>query len=85
MRLALPTRGPLQTAGSERGRLRRDGSRRRVRGRLHAKATLMRFALLGLIVAALVFALTGGHMLLLPLFFVLPLGGLFGHRRSRLR
>jgi hypothetical protein len=26
---------------------------------------------------------SGGHLLFLPLFFVLPLGGLFGHRRRR--
>jgi hypothetical protein len=43
----------------------------------------LRFALLGLLIAAIVFAASGGHLLLLPLFFVLPLGGLFGHRRRR--
>jgi hypothetical protein len=43
----------------------------------------MRFVLLGLALAALIFILTGGHLIFLPLFFVLPLGGLFGHRRSR--
>jgi hypothetical protein len=41
----------------------------------------MRFAILGLVIALLVFALSGGHLLFLPLLFVLPLGGLFGHRR----
>ena len=41
----------------------------------------MRFALFGLILAALIFLVSGGHLLFLPLFFVLPLGGLFGHRR----
>jgi hypothetical protein len=41
----------------------------------------MRFFLIGLVVAVAVFALSGGHALFLPLFFVLPLGGLFGHRR----
>ena len=41
----------------------------------------MRFALYGLLFAALLFGLSGGHLLLLPLFFVLPLGGLLGHRR----
>jgi hypothetical protein len=41
----------------------------------------MRFALFGLIVAAIIFLATGGHVLFLPLFFLLPLGGLFGHRR----
>ena len=40
----------------------------------------MRFALYGLLIAALIFAVSGGHLLFLPLFFVLPLGGLFGHR-----
>lgn len=44
----------------------------------------MRFALYGLLIAALIFAVSGGHLLFLPLFFVLSLGGLFGHhRRSR--
>lgn len=41
----------------------------------------MRFALFGLIIAAIIFAVSGGHILFLPLLFVLPLGGLFGHRR----
>jgi hypothetical protein len=45
----------------------------------------MRFALLGLAIAALIFAVSGGHVLLLPLFFLLPLGGLFGHKRRRRR
>jgi hypothetical protein len=43
----------------------------------------MRFALFGLLIAAAVFALSGGHVVFLPLFFLLPLGGLFGHRRYR--
>lgn len=43
----------------------------------------MRFALIGLLFAAVIFVASGGHLLLLPLFFLLPLGGLFGHRRSR--
>jgi hypothetical protein len=43
----------------------------------------MRFALFGLLLAALIFIASGGHMVFLPLFFVLPLGGLFGHRRTR--
>lgn len=43
----------------------------------------MRFALCGLLIAALIFVVSGGHLLFLPLFFVLPLGGLFGHRRRR--
>ncbi len=41
----------------------------------------MRFAMYGLVFAALVFLVSGGHLLFLPLFFVLPLGGMFGHRR----
>jgi hypothetical protein len=41
----------------------------------------MRFALYGLLFAALVFLVSGGHLLFLPLFFVLPLGGMFGHHR----
>jgi hypothetical protein len=45
----------------------------------------MRYALIGLAVAALIFALTGGHLLFLPLFFILPLGGLFGRRRGSRR
>jgi hypothetical protein len=45
----------------------------------------MGFVLLGLLIAALVFLLSGGHVVFLPLFFVLPLGGLFfgGRRRRR--
>jgi len=41
----------------------------------------MRFALVGLLIAVIVFAVSGGHMLFLPLFFVFPLFGMFGHRR----
>jgi hypothetical protein len=44
----------------------------------------MRLALFGLLIAVVVFAATGGHVLLLPLLFVLPLGGLLT-RRSRRR
>jgi hypothetical protein len=33
------------------------------------------------VIAAAIFLVTGGHLLFLPLFFLLPLGGLFGHRR----
>lgn len=43
----------------------------------------MRFALFGLVLAALIFVVSGGHLLFLPLFFVLPLGGLFTHRARR--
>lgn len=42
---------------------------------------VVRFALVGLVIAAAIFLVTGGHLLFLPLFFLLPLGGLFGHRR----
>ncbi len=35
----------------------------------------MRFALYGLVTAALVFLVSGGHVLFLPLLFLLPLGG----------
>ena len=41
----------------------------------------MRFALIGLLIAAGIFAISGGNLLFLPLFFLLPIGGLFGHRR----
>jgi hypothetical protein len=43
----------------------------------------MRFAIFGLLLAAIVFVISGGHVVFLPLFFVLPLGGLFAHRRTR--
>jgi hypothetical protein len=43
----------------------------------------MRFALFGLLLAAAIFLISGGHVVFLPLFFLLPLGGLFGHRRRR--
>lgn len=45
----------------------------------------MRFALYGLVLAALLFLISGGHVLFLLLFFLLPLGGLFGHRRRNRR
>jgi hypothetical protein len=41
----------------------------------------MRFAVYGLLLALLVFVISGGHLVFLPLFFLLPLGGMFGHRR----
>ena len=41
----------------------------------------MRFALVGLLLAAAIFLISGGHVFFLPLFFLLPLGGLFGHHR----
>ena len=45
----------------------------------------MRFALIGLLIAVVVFLASGGHLLFLPLFFILPLGGLFGARRRTRR
>jgi len=42
--------------------------------------------LLGLVVAAIVFIATGGHVFLLPLFLILPLGLFrFGRRRNTWR
>jgi hypothetical protein len=38
--------------------------------------------LLGIAVAAIVYFASGGHLILLPLFFILPLG-FFGLGRSR--
>jgi hypothetical protein len=43
----------------------------------------VRFALFGLLLAALIFIASGGHVLFLPLLFVFPLFGMFGHRRRR--
>jgi hypothetical protein len=45
----------------------------------------MRFALWGLVLAAVIFIVSGGHILFLPLFLLLPLGGLFGHHRRHRR
>jgi hypothetical protein len=45
----------------------------------------MWLALVGLLIGVLVFVLSGGHMLFLPLLFILPLGGLFGGRRRTRR
>jgi hypothetical protein len=42
---------------------------------------LMRFAIYGLLFAALVLLISGGHLLFLSLFFLLPLGGMFGHHQ----
>jgi hypothetical protein len=39
----------------------------------------MRFVLFGLLIVVAIFAISGGHVFLLPLFFLLPLGGLLGH------
>ena len=43
----------------------------------------MRFILFGLLIAVAIFALSGGHVLFLPLLFLLPLGGGLFHRRAR--
>jgi hypothetical protein len=43
----------------------------------------MRFIFIGLVIAAVVFAVSGGHVWFLPLFLVLPLGGGLFHRRTR--
>jgi hypothetical protein len=41
----------------------------------------MRFIVIGLLIAVVIFAISGGHVLFLPLLFLLPLGGgLFGRR-----
>ena len=37
--------------------------------------------LAGLAIAALVYVVSGGHVIFLPLVFLLPLGLLFGRRR----
>jgi hypothetical protein len=42
----------------------------------------MRFILLGLLAAVVVFAVSGGHVLFLPLLLLLPLGGGLFHRRT---
>jgi hypothetical protein len=39
--------------------------------------------LLGLAIAALVFLISGGHVIFLPLMLVFPLGLAFGRRRRR--
>jgi hypothetical protein len=43
----------------------------------------VRFLLIGLLLALVIYALSGGHVLFLPLLLLLPLGGLFGRRRDR--
>jgi hypothetical protein len=45
----------------------------------------VRFALTGLLLAAVIFLVSGGHVVLLPLFLLLPFGGLLGHRRRQRR
>jgi hypothetical protein len=41
------------------------------------------FVLAGLVVAAAIFLVTGGHVLFLPILLVFPLGGVFFGRRRR--
>jgi hypothetical protein len=43
----------------------------------------MRLFLWGLAIAAAIYLLSAGHILFLPLLFFIPLGGMFGRRRSR--
>jgi hypothetical protein len=44
----------------------------------------MRLILLGLAIAVVIYAVSGGHLLFLPLLFLLPLGGgLFQRRTGR--
>lgn len=44
----------------------------------------MRLFLVGLLVAVTIFLVTDGHVLFLPLLFLLPLGFMGGRRRRRL-
>jgi hypothetical protein len=43
----------------------------------------MRLILFGLLIALVVYAVSGGHVLFLPLLLLLPLGGGLFHRRVR--
>jgi hypothetical protein len=43
----------------------------------------MRLLLIGLAIAALIFVITSGHVLFLPLVFAFPLFGFWGGRRRR--
>lgn len=44
---------------------------------------MIRALVVGAVVAAVIWVASGGHVLVLPLFFLLPLGGLFARRRRR--
>jgi hypothetical protein len=44
-------------------------------------AITLAFLLAGLAIAALVYVVTGGHVLFLPLVFLFPLGVFIGRRR----
>ncbi|MFN2569862.1 MAG: hypothetical protein ABR564_09730 [Candidatus Dormibacteria bacterium] len=48
-----------------------------------ATMTTMTGLLIGVLIAAILWVITGGHVFFLPLFFLLPLGGLMTHRRRR--
>jgi hypothetical protein len=41
----------------------------------------MGFAIYGLLFAVLLLLISGGHFPFLPLLFLLPLGGMFGHHQ----
>ena len=41
----------------------------------------MRLLVFGLLIAAAIYLISGGHVLFLPLLLFIPLGGLFGRRR----
>jgi hypothetical protein len=43
----------------------------------------VRGLLIGLAIAVVLYAVTGGHLIFLPLFFALPLGGFLAHRGTR--
>jgi hypothetical protein len=43
----------------------------------------VRLLLWGVLIAAAIYLLSGGHVLFLPLLFLIPLGGMFGRRRGR--
>ena len=63
------------------GNTSRTGSALRRLASTIERKLILRFFIFGLLLALILFLASGGHLLFLPLFFVLPLGGLFGHRR----
>ena len=65
--------------------LAKSGSRNSASRTPRSANSLMRLAPWGLVLAALVFIASGGHILFLPFFFILPLGGLLSQRRWRRR
>lgn len=42
---------------------------------------MLRWILLGLLIAVVLYVATGGHVLFLPLFLAIPLGGIFARRQ----